>query len=215
MKISIALEPMFPTVTKKQRKGMETLLNGLRVDAMEALVKGNVLPEFDLCTITVPGTNLFCDGNKGVPRSEMPQLKGFPIAGKPAAALPVDKNGKVDISQLFLEELDAQGIATKRYKINPTELKATQNQLVGAKVAMRVADMVDNPDHKKFKMPYFISRDGYILDGHHGWASILSYCLIHKKNVQMNVIEVDMKIKKLVKFANAFMVEQGIAVKTA
>jgi hypothetical protein len=64
-------------------------------------------------------------------------------------------------------------------------------------------------------MPYFISKDGYILDGHHGWASVLAHCLINKTTRKINVIEVDMKIKKLVKLANEFMRDIGIAAKPA
>lgn len=202
-------------VKKKHRKNIETLLNGLRADALQTILEGEELPNFDLCTITVPGTNLFCNGNKGIPRAQMPQLKGFPVPGSRAAEMEIEKSGKVDVSQAFLDMLTEKGIKTKRYKVDPTTLKATQNQLVGAKIAMRVGDMQVNPNHKKFKMPYFISKDGYILDGHHGWASILAYCLIEKKNVKMNVIEVDLKIRKLVALANDFTQEIGIAAKLA
>lgn len=219
MKLQVSLsaksdEPMFD-VKKKHRKKIEDLLNGLRRDATEALLQNRELPEFDLCEVTVPGTNLFCHGNKGMPRSVMPQLKGFPIPGTPAADMPKDKNGKVDVSQAFLDMLETKGIKTKRYKEDPTKLKATQNQLVGSKIALRVGQMQDNPNHKKFRMPYFISKDHYILDGHHGWASVLAYCLIEKKTKKINVIEVDLKIKKLVKLANEFTREIGIAQKAA
>lgn len=222
MKILISLSKskskersMFPGAKRKHVKKVKQLLNGLRADSEQALKAGLELPEFDLCSITVPGTNLFCEGNKGINRENMPQLKGFPIPGSPADSMKRSGSGKVDVSQKFLAMLKERGIKTRRYKADPSSLKAAQNQLVGAKIALRVAEMVDNPDHKKFKMPYFVSNDGYILDGHHGWASILSYCLLYKKTVKMNVIEVDMKIKKLIKLANEFMREQGIAVKTA
>ncbi len=203
-------------VDKKHRKGLKQLFNGLREEAARELLCGKALPEtFDLCSITVPGTNLFCNGNKGIARSHMPQLKGFPVPGSIAEQGPLDKNGKFDASQLFLDMLEARDIKIKRYKIDPTKLKATQNQLVGHKIAMRVGDMQRNPEHKKFKMPYFISRSGYILDGHHGWASVLSYCLLERKKVKINVIEVDMSIKKLVALANQFMKDVGIAPKSA
>ena len=32
----------------------------------------------NLCDVTVPGTNMFCGDNKGIPRAEMPQLKSKP-----------------------------------------------------------------------------------------------------------------------------------------
>lgn len=213
--ISLSNDKRMFDVKKKHRKKIETLINGLQRDAAEAMLNNQELPEFDLCSITVPGTNLFCQGNKGLPRSIMPQLKGFPIPDTTAASMPKDKNGKVDVSQAFLDMLAEQSIKTKRYKVDPSTLKATQNQLVGAKIAMRVGQMENNPNHKKFKMPYFISKDGYILDGHHGWASVLAYCLINKTTKKINVIEVDLKIKKLVKLANDFTREIGIAQKPA
>ncbi len=214
LNISLSANPLL-SVPKKERKKVAKLLNGLNKESAEALLTGSPPPEFDLCEITVPGTNLFCHGNKGVPRANMPQLKGFPVPDSTADSMAKDKNGKVDVSQNFLEMLEEKGIKTKRFKISPTKLKATQNQLVGARIAMRVGQMQDNPNHKKFKMPYFISKDGYILDGHHGWASVLAYCLIHKVIVKINVIEVDMPIKKLVKLANKFTTEIGIAQKIA
>jgi hypothetical protein len=212
MKITTS-KNLFPEVSKKERKKVEKLFNGLRLDAAKALLKGGDIPNFDLCSITVPGANLFCEGNKGIPRSAMPQLKGFPTPGTPSDSMPKDKSGKVDISQSWLDMLKEEGIATKRYKISPAKLKASQNQLVGVKIAVRTAELQNNPEHKKFTMPYFISKDGYILDGHHGWASVLAYCLLEKKSVTINVIEVDMKIKKLIALANKFMREQGIAIK--
>ena len=218
MKLQVSLSAKseaFKDVKKKHRKAVEALINGLQREATEALLQNKTMPEFDLCTVTVPGTNLFCQGNKGMPRSVMPQLKGFPVEGTPAAEMLKDKNGKVDASQAFLDMLEEEGIATKRYKVDPTKLKATQNQLVGAKIALRVGQMADNPNHKKFKMPYFISKDGYILDGHHGWASVLAHNLIQKDSRKINVIEVDLKIKKLVKLAINFTREIGIAAKAA
>lgn len=202
-------------IEKEHRKQIKKLLKGLRAKTKDAIENGTELPDFDLCEISVPGTNLFCHGNKGIPREQMPQLKGFPIAGTPAASMTKDKNGKVDIQQLFLERLESENIRTKRYKIDPIELKATQNQLVGSKIAMRVKQLEKNNGHAKFTMPYFISKDGYILDGHHGWAAVLAYEVITENYVKINVIEVDMKIKPLVKMANAFMAEMGISKKSA
>lgn len=205
-------KPLFDAA-KRDRKRVKTLFNGLSEAAAQALFRGEDIPDFDLCQITVPGTNLFCEGNKGIARSFMPQLKGFPTPGSTADEMEKDKNGKVDVSAAFLEMLQEKGIKVKRFSILPTKLKATQNQLVGAKIAVRVTEMKDNPEHKKFKMPYFISSDHYILDGHHGWASVLGYCLVNKKSVKINVIEVDLKIKKLVKLTNEFTRQIGIAAK--
>ncbi len=203
------------SIGKEHRKEVKKLLKGLRAKTKEAIENNTPLPNFDLCSISVPGTNLFCRGNKGIAREQMPQLKGFPIPGTPASKMDLDKNGKVDIQHLFLDRLKEMGISTKRYKVDPIDLKATQNQLVGSKIAMRVKQLEKNSGHPKFTMPYFVSKDGYILDGHHGWAAVLCYEVITENYVKINVIQVNMKIKALVKLANDFMAEQGISKKSA
>ena len=41
-------------------------------------------PSYDLCTVSIPGTNLFCGGNKEIPRDQMPQLKTKAVPGSAA-----------------------------------------------------------------------------------------------------------------------------------
>jgi hypothetical protein len=51
---------------------------GRRRGLRQGLVEG---PKFDLCKVTVKGTNLFCVESKGIPRIKMPQLAGVPAKG--------------------------------------------------------------------------------------------------------------------------------------
>ena len=71
----------------------------------------------DLCTVTVPGTNMFCAGNKGIPRAEMPQLKSKVVPnGKAdklvkAGKLTKDSEGEVNTEGLFKSMLEKEGIS--------------------------------------------------------------------------------------------------------
>ena len=121
----------------------------------------------NLCDVTVPGTNLFCADNKGIPRSKMPQLKSKPWGkgegepwvhkdGKweptkfketdeeyaervPSSKLPQDEKGEVNTEDLFKDKLDELGIKMSEPKpMNVSDLKATQNELKPANVAFMV-----------------------------------------------------------------------------
>ena len=92
--------------------------------------------DVDLCKVSVPGTNLFCGDNKGIPRKEMPQLKSKPKPGGKAdrmvtaGILTLDDEGEVNTEKLFMKKI---GKEAKPARVKVTELKATQNQLVGKK----------------------------------------------------------------------------------
>lgn len=195
-------------------------LSMLALAAKEAKEKGKQAPEYDLCEISVPGTNLFCQVHKGIPRAQMPQLKGHPVEGTVAAKLPKDKDGEVNSEDLYKKALKINGIKTTPKSVPAASLKATQSQLVGAKVAGMLETLKKEPDHPKITAPIYVSRDGYILDGHHRWAAVVGLDMARrsptqKKPVMMNVVEVDMDIKDLVEFTNDFTNDVGIAQKKA
>ena len=111
------------------------------VDTIRAMGKDD---DPDLCTVQVPGTNLFCQKNKKIPRDRMPQLKSKPAAGSPVEKLVKagklkqnSSTGEVNTEPLFKKMLEKEGIETKDPEPrNVGDLKATQNQLVGKKVKM-------------------------------------------------------------------------------
>ena len=83
-----AIEPV-------ERQQISTIIDKLADLGKQAKEKGEKAPNFNLCQVSVPGTNLYCDGNKGIPREDMPQFKGTPEPGSPADKLPKDKNGEL------------------------------------------------------------------------------------------------------------------------
>jgi hypothetical protein len=185
------------------------LLDRLRVIVAEATRLGKKAPTYDLCNVTVPGTNIFCGEHKGLPRQAMPQLKGVPLPGSRAASFPADERGEVSLNDEFRKHLLAKGVVITDENIPAAWLKATQRELNGAKVAGIAKAYTEG---KLAKERLFISGDEYIVDGHHRWASILGTDLAD--NVPgdhlMEVAQVHMPILDLVAEANTFASEWGI-----
>lgn len=192
-----------------------------RLDKLAALSKqareaGKEAPDYDLCQVSIPGTNLFCNQNKGIPRKEMPQLKGKPTPNSWADTnLQKDAKGEVDAEGAFKEMLKSKKIKTTPKTVDAASLKATQSQLVGSKIAGMFQALKKEPSHPGITAPIYVSKDGYILDGHHRWAAMVALDMADglKESVQMPVVEVDMEIGDLVKATNDFADKIGIAQK--
>src|SRR5512138_2720581 len=84
-------------VQLRQPHQVSTLIERLADVVKECDKKGTKAPNFDLCRVSVKGTNLFCAKHKGIARVKMPQLKGEPLAGTKADALPRDVRNEVDL----------------------------------------------------------------------------------------------------------------------
>jgi len=176
------------------------------VQAMKAA--GKKAKNLDLCKVTVPGTNLFCGENKGIPRGDMPQIGGKTRPGTEADKLPKNKDGEVDGTDAFISHLEGKKIEVKRTKVPAAQLKATQTELIGAKVA----GMMLAKDFDPSERPIFVSRDGYVIDGHHRWAAVVGRDASDGKlgDRTMNVQMVDMDIMDVLKEASKWADEFGI-----
>lgn len=108
-----------------------------------------------------------CDGHLGLPRKDMPQIE----------------NKKLE---QFLTALEDQGIRYKEEEVDPQTLTPSQKHIDSNKVA----NLEDSPQQK----PILISRDNYILDGHHSWAA--------NQATPVKVIRIDLPIKLLLEVAN-------------
>jgi hypothetical protein len=166
--------------------------------------------------VTVPGTNLYCDDNLGIPRDEMPQFKGNASPGSRAASMDADASGEVDTEPVFREMLAQKGIKTLQTEVPADKLKATQKDLVGAKVVGMMGALEKDPNHPKITAPIYVSRDGYVIDGHHRWAAIVAYNAAHPDSpILMKTTVLDMDIKDAIPMANKFAEDMGIAAKKA
>lgn len=203
------------------RKTLATSLTKLGQMAKEAEAKGDDAPDINMCLAQVKGTNIFCAHNKGIPRIKMPQLKGKNIRkGSKASKKKANDDGEVDATAEFVASLTKRGVSINDTEVPAAHLKATQTELVGAKVA-GMMQAGRNPDigFDPSKGAIFISRDGYVLDGHHRWAATVGMDLTDDDpegdNIMMPVRIIDMAIQDLVwetaDFTESFGIEGNAA----
>lgn len=212
-----------------------TLIEKINEIADDAKKRGDKAPAYDFCRVSVPGTNLFCIESKGVPRTKMPQFKGDPADGTFAArrmaektaeiqkridAGETDKDGnplklprEADIEPEFRELLDEMGIKREVTKVPAANLKATQENLDGVKVSgmMRAIKNGDIPKDV-LESPIFVTKDGYIVDGHHRWAALVALDLEDGKagDIDIPVEIIDGDIGYILDIANGFADIGGI-----
>ena len=75
-----------------------------------------------------------------------------------------------DLKKAF-KKLEDNGIRIKTGKAKPSEWKPSQKDIYKSKVKKMINDpRMDNPEKMK---PFIISRDNYIVDGHHRWAAVM------------------------------------------
>lgn len=203
-------------IEPKELEQFNTDINKVAKQVADAKAKGEPAPNINLCDVTVPGTNLYCDDNLGIPRDEMPQFKGNAAPGSRAASMDADASGEVDTEPVFREMLAQKGIKTLQTEVPADKLKATQKDLVGAKVVGMMGALEKDPNHPKITAPIYVSRDGYVIDGHHRWAAVVAYNAQHPDNqIQMKTTVLDQDIKDAIPMANKFAEDMGIAAKKA
>ena len=203
-------------VEPEQLKKFNTDIKNVAQQVADAKAKGEPAPNINLCDVTVPGTNLYCDDNLGIPRDEMPQFKGNASPGSRAAGMDADASGEVDTEPVFKEMLKEKGIKTLQTEVPADKLKATQKDLVGAKVVGMMGALEKDPNHPKITAPIYVSRDGYVIDGHHRWAAIVAHNAANPdKQIPMKTTVLDQDIKDAIPMANKFAEDMGIAAKKA
>jgi len=191
-------------------KQVSTLLAKLREIVADAKAKGKDAPNYNLCSVSVKGTNLFCAENKGLARVQMPQLSGKPLPGSKGDKLPKDKDGGIDLTGKFREHLEkALGVKVSDEDEKASYLKATQNELNGVKVAGMSGALESGtlPDAR-----LFVSKDNYVVDGHHRWAANVGADASDGKlgDLTMKVARVDMDIITLLYESNKFAKDWGL-----
>lgn len=201
-------------VELEEVSAVHTVLEKLAGMARDAEKRGEKAPSYDLCNVSVGGSNLFC-GSKlrtkefpnGVPRVKMPQLSGKAVEGSAASRLTV-VGGIVNASAAFVEHLKGVGISTSTESVPAAQLKATQAELVGSKVAAIMSQTRYDPAAEAI----FVSRDNYVLDGHHRWAAVVGRDAKDGRlgDSKMNIVRVDAPISELLHRANRWTKEFGI-----
>jgi hypothetical protein len=174
---------------------------------------GRTGQKYNLCKVSVPGTNLFCGESLSRKREDMPQFSGQAKPGSIAdKTFPKNKGGEVDGTAAYSEYLKSKGVKVTLKEVTASELKASQQELRGDKVN----GMVDNKNFDPAGEPIYVSRDGYVIDGHHRWAAQVVRDMADGKtgDLPLNVRMVDMDIKDVLDDAKAWADKVGIVPKT-
>lgn len=151
-------------------------VNGQGAKEVADKLRAAIKTSSDLCKISPP----VCTKNLGIPRAKMPQLSD-------------------EVTDKFIQALRDRGIKIEEGIEHVGNLKATQGEINAEKVTGMITAIGEGKYDPSGK-PFIVSRDGYVLDGHHRWASML---LLDPDN-RMKVMKVDMDAKDLVNEANSF-----------
>lgn len=198
----------------EQPDQVSTLVDRMAKMINDAVASGQVPPHFDLCKVSVRGANLFCEESKGIPRVRMPQMRGIPVPGSYAATLPASKKtGKVDLTADFLKHLAEEGIKSELTDVRASHLRASQSEIVGSRVVQLIQE-TDAGDRDLREKPIFVTRDNYIVDGHHHWAAIIAHGADKGKDYKIPVYKLDMDIGRALDMANEFTKTAGLAPKS-
>jgi predicted ABC-type ATPase len=201
-------------VRLNQPREASVLIERLGEIAQKAQERGDKAPMYDLCNVSVAGTNLFCVQSKGVPRVEMPQLTGLPVPGGKADKLPKDSRGRVNLGDNFLDHMRKLGYDLGHDQETASYLRPTQRELNGAKVAAMMNAMDAGavvPER------LFVSNDGYIVDGHHRWAADVGRALRDgdEADKQLPIHRIDLDIGTLLDEARQYTEDMGLQPKQA
>ena len=209
IKSAIKLMQQGKVVELSDERKVNTLLKELHDLAKDAKDRGEKF-KINLCNVSVSGTNLFCgsslagEDGKPLPRIKMPQLSGTAREGSAAAEV-ADKDGEADAGPAFLKFLKENGVGVKKEKVQASSLKASQAELIGAKVAGIMTK------EKYNEGVIYVSRDGYVIDGHHRWAGAVGADAEDGLgDLKIKVVRIDMPITEVLRVSNAFTDEFGI-----
>jgi len=145
--------------------------------------KGN-----DITNIRIDGTRLMGLDGKGYSRSKMPQI---------------DESERPQ----FLKDIEkSDGITVKPMSVDPTTLKPIQKEINGDKSG---AIMKKNPDGIPDNMRILVSKDGYVVDGHHTWAAAVALKLAGK-SAQFPVYQLSCDWKKAMDVGLAWDKEHNV-----
>jgi hypothetical protein len=148
----------------------------------------------DITELHVSGTSSFGDDGLGIDRKDMPQLD---------ARAPE-----------YFRDLEGRGISVQTKMVSPQSLQPTQHNVSATNTAKLVMGYRDGSLMTKVQTDpswrSIVSKDGYVLDGHHRWAAGVAYSF-EKPGFKVPVNVVDLPMKELLSDAAAFTAKAGIA----
>jgi hypothetical protein len=146
----------------------------------------------DITNARVKGTDIFTNDNLGALRKDMPQL---------------DDPDQPE----FLAELERLGIKSTNERVNVKELKPVQAEMDMGSVAFLEQKFADPESRKGFDSKRLVvTRDGYVLDGHHRYAAAYLASLRTGEPIELNIVRLDLDLEDALKIANEWNDHAGI-----
>jgi hypothetical protein len=169
-------------------------------------------PGWDLGNISVRGTRLFNEQTRGIPRTAMPQLNGPALPGTEAALLAGGANKFIELDAEFRAQLRRDGIDVRNERVPAGNLRATQTQLTAATVAgiTKAAESGNAKVRHMLKEPIWVTRDNYVIDGHHRWASDEALAFSGNGPREIEVQRINLPVHLAIPYANQFAQQMGI-----
>jgi hypothetical protein len=140
----------------------------------------------DLAKVHVFGGDIFTGGK--VPRELMPQVPR-------------------DLHQDFLADLMRDGVTVTSEVVAPTALRPSQSQLD----ARNIGENLQKYDPAKRVRAIFVSKDNYVLDGHHRWATLALAEMLKGYDVKVPVIRIGLNRDAALFAMHDFGQEFGVA----
>lgn len=120
-------------------------------------------------------------GNMGIKRQKMPQLDG-------------------DVPRNFVNAMKERGVKVETKKMKVSDLKATQREVDATKTVGMATAQARGDINLKRGARIIVSREGFILDGHHRWSSLRTL----DPNNTMDVWQVDLPMADILKATQGF-----------
>lgn len=163
---------------------------------LEIVLKSMILRKDhpDITNLTLDGTRLMSRDNLGIPRNEMPQI-------------PTDKKPE------FLALLESRGVKVEKQEVKASELKPIQANISGTTSGQIMVRILTNrePEGKDgFDGAIVVSKDDYVIDGHHRWAANVALELAGDGSRKMKVLKIDLPHDKLIEVTKKWNESQGI-----
>ena len=143
----------------------------------------------DITEISVSGTLLFGDEGMGIARKDMPQIDA-------------------KLRPQFLSDLASKGIKTTEEDIDPKTLKPIQKEISGSRsgaIYENYRQKGEIPDQQRI----LISKDGYVIDGHHTWAASVAFAF-DNESAKLPVYRLDMTGKEALDASLEWTKSKGI-----
>jgi hypothetical protein len=159
-------------------------LGNLTVNMVDTGIDG------DLRNVSIPGYALFDGANMGLRREQMPQV---PSRAKPQ----------------FLSEMRLKGVRVAAQSVDPRTLKPSQTDVSAALTGKVLKMMRDGSFHDSPAGRILVSKDGFVIDGHHRWAAASAYAF-DVPGARLPIIRVDLNAADLISAAREFGAREGI-----